>query len=60
MNDTYKVRSIGGALLVTLPQKFVRVVGLKAGDNVKIGLAGLGQGGIITVERAKPTKGKGK
>lgn len=54
MNDTYKIRSIGGALLVTIPQKIVRDLNLKAGDEVVFRRVGTSR--IISVEpRGKPT-----
>ena len=35
MNDTYRIRELGGTLVVTLPQKIVRELRLFAGDEVK-------------------------
>lgn len=55
MNDTYKIRSIGGALLVTIPQRIVRQMQLKAGDEVRIAMT---VERIITVRPAKPTSGR--
>jgi antitoxin component of MazEF toxin-antitoxin module len=54
MNETYKLRTIGGALMVTIPQKIVRQEGLRAGDEVRIAVM---VGHVITV---KPQKAKGK
>ena len=54
MNDTYKLRSVGGALMVTIPQKIARQEGLRAGDEVKIAVI---VGHVITV---KPVKPKGR
>lgn len=54
MNDTYKIRSIGGCLVVTLPQRVVRQVGLRAGDEVRI---------AVTVDRTvtiKKPRGKSR
>jgi antitoxin component of MazEF toxin-antitoxin module len=56
MNDTYKLRSVGGALMVTVPQKIARILRFNKGDDVKIGVVKIGQGGLMTVERTvKPT-----
>lgn len=57
MNDTYKVRTVGGSLMIVLPQRIVRQVGLSAGDDVKIAVA---VGHVITVKPVKMTKGKAK
>lgn len=34
MNETYKIRSLGGALVVTLPQRLVRQYALQAKDEI--------------------------
>lgn len=56
MNDTYKLRSVGGALMVTIPQKIARQEGLRAGDEVQIKVI---VGHVIAVKPVKP-KGKQK
>jgi len=60
MNDTYKIRTLGGCLVLTIPRKISEVMRLRAGDEVKIGIVNLGMGGTMTVDHAKKTKGKGK
>lgn len=58
MNDTYKIRSIGGALLVTIPQHIARQMQLEAGDEVvikAIGFADVGRPATITVKPVKPS-----
>lgn len=62
MNETYKVRSIGGSLLVVIPQRIARQMQLKAGDDVAveaIGFAGVGRPATITIKPVKP-QAKGK
>lgn len=57
MNDTYKIRSIGGSLMVVLPQKIVRDLALKAGDEVVFRRAGSSR--VVSLEPLKP-KGRSK
>lgn len=52
--NTVILRSIGGALMVTIPQKIVRQEGLQAGDEVRIAVM---VGHVITV---KPQRAKGR
>ena len=61
MNDTYKLRSVGGALMVTIPQKIARQMELRAGDEVvinAIGFHSVGRPASIIVKPVK--KGKSK
>lgn len=60
MNDTYKIRTIGGCLMLTIPRKVSEILRLQAGDEVKIGIVNAGSGGTITVDRVKKSKGKSK
>lgn len=65
MNETYKVRQIGGTLMVTIPQQVARLLLIEAGQEVSITVSGTGKrgtSGLMIVEpRAKPTtKGRGK
>lgn len=58
MNDTYKLRSVGGALMVTIPQRIARQMHLSPGDEVKIAVM---VGHAVTIKPVKPTtKGKSK
>lgn len=59
MNDTYKLRSVGGALMVTIPQHVARTLRLSRGDEVKITMANTGRNGVMVIERVKP-KGRAK
>lgn len=60
MNSSYRIRSVGGALMVTIPQYVARVLKFNKGDEVKITIANTGRGGVMVTERVKPTKGKSK
>lgn len=53
MNETYKIRNVGGSLMVVLPQKIVRDLSLKAGDEVVFRRAGSSR--VISVEPLRPT-----
>lgn len=55
MNKPYKVRSIGGALVVTIPAHILRLVPLKAGDSVTFNTIGKTEAIVIS-----PVKGKRK
>ena len=59
MNDTYKLRIVGGALMVTIPQKIVRILSLKAGDEVKLRVVSIGTGGAVSVEPQRKSKKNG-
>lgn len=56
MNETYKIRSVGGALIVTIPQHIARESGLKVGDAVVFAVTGFKKN--VVIERA-PTKRNG-
>jgi antitoxin component of MazEF toxin-antitoxin module len=58
MNETYKIRTVGGCLMLTIPRKVSEVMRLRAGDEVKIGIVNIGTGGTMTVDHVKKTKGK--
>lgn len=58
MNDTYKIRNVGGCLMVTIPRKVSEILKLKAGDDVRIHIVNVGMGGTMTIEHAKKPKGK--
>lgn len=62
MSQTYKIRSIGGALLITIPQHIVRAMELQAGDEMVIQAFDVGRKhGMITAKPVKPTaKGRSK
>lgn len=64
MNETYKIRSIGGSLLVVIPQYIARAMNLKAGDDVAVSAYDVGRRHeAVIVRPAKPkptTKGKTK
>lgn len=62
MSETYKIRSIGGALLITIPQHIVRAMELRAGDEMVIQAFDVGRKrGMITAKPVKPSgKGKGR
>lgn len=60
MNETYKIRTVGGCLMLTIPRKVSEVMRLRAGDEVKIGIVNLGSGGTITIDRVKKPTTKGK
>lgn len=60
MNETYKLRSVGGALMVTIPQYVAKVLNLSKGDEMKITIANSGRGGVIALERVQRVKGKSK
>lgn len=53
MGDTYKLRSVGGALIVTIPQHIVRFAKLKAGTLVAITC---NKYGLIQVEKQPEKK----
>lgn len=36
MNDTYKIRSVGGSLMIVVPQHIARAMNLKAGDEMTV------------------------
>jgi antitoxin component of MazEF toxin-antitoxin module len=48
MNETYRIRNVGGSLMVVLPQQIVRDMALKAGDEVIFRRAGSSR--VISVE----------
>lgn len=50
MNDTYKIRLVGGALMVVIPQAAARALSMKAGDELKVSV-GVRE---ITYERTRP------
>jgi len=54
MNDTYKVRDIGGTLVVTLPRAIARALSLKAGDRVTVHATAL----EVVIAKAKGKVGK--
>lgn len=56
MNTTYKIRSIGGSLMVVLPQEICRSVGLKAGDKVAYVVSE--RGSLIAIRPTRKAKEK--
>lgn len=58
---TYKVRSIGGTLAVTLPQSILRIVPLTSGDEVSFTVAGAGnkEGPLIVIKPERRLKRNG-
>lgn len=64
MNETYKVRQVGGTLMITVPQHVARLLLIEAGQEVAITVSGAGKRGVsglmIVEPRPKPTKGKSK
>jgi antitoxin component of MazEF toxin-antitoxin module len=60
MNETYKIRNVGGSLMVVLPQQVARVLSLKAGDDVSISIVSIGAGGDVLVKPVRPKKSKVK
>jgi antitoxin component of MazEF toxin-antitoxin module len=52
----YKVRSVGGALVVTIPAHILRLVPLKAGDTVVFNTVGKAR--AIVIEPTKRIWGK--
>jgi antitoxin component of MazEF toxin-antitoxin module len=60
MNETYKIRNVGGSLMVVLPQQVARVLSLKAGDDVSISIVSIGAGGDVLVKPVRQKKSKGK
>lgn len=60
MNETYKIRNVGGSLMVVLPQQVARVLSLKAGDEVSISIVSTGAGGDVLIKPVRLKKSKGK
>lgn len=66
MNDTYKVRQVGGTLMVTVPQHVARLLLIEAGQEVRITVSGTGKSdsrGVMWVEPLREktaTKGRRK
>jgi antitoxin component of MazEF toxin-antitoxin module len=60
MNETYKIRNVGGSLMVVLPQQVARVLSLKAGDDVSISIVSIGAGGDVLIKPVRPKKLKGR
>lgn len=63
MNETYKVRRVGGTLMVTVPQHVARVLLIEAGQEVAITVAASGKrgvSGLMIVEPQGKPSGKGK
>jgi antitoxin component of MazEF toxin-antitoxin module len=53
VNETYKLRTIGGALVVTIPRHIQRLVCIKAGDDVRFTVSASrrkGVTGLIIIE----------
>lgn len=61
-NQPYKIRSIGGGLVIALPQHIAKAMELRAGDEVVIQAFDVGyKRGMITIKPVKPTtKGKAR
>lgn len=57
MNDTYKIRTLGGALVVTLPQRLVRQYALKPKDEVALVAFDKKHIIIEILSKAKPKNG---
>jgi antitoxin component of MazEF toxin-antitoxin module len=62
MNETYKIRNVGGSLMVVLPQRIVRTMELQAGDEVTVQVEQIGyrKRGPIVITPVKPKNGARK
>jgi antitoxin component of MazEF toxin-antitoxin module len=57
MNETYKIRNVGGSLMVVLPQHIVKAMELQAGDGVVVQAFNVGyKRGTITMKPVKPKR----
>lgn len=55
MNDTYKLRTVGGALVVTIPQQIAKALRLKSGDDLWITTT---ERSVLLTKAAKPRERK--
>ena len=65
MAPTYKVRAIGGGLVVTIPRHIIKLIPIEAGDEVAFTIAPNARRGgrsfiIMEPQPKRATKGRGK
>jgi antitoxin component of MazEF toxin-antitoxin module len=60
MNERYKIRSVGGAAVVTVPQSVMRTMRLQVGDNVIFEVRKVAGEETILILPDKPLIKKGK
>jgi antitoxin component of MazEF toxin-antitoxin module len=62
MTPTYKIRAIGGGLVVTIPRHIIKLIPVKAGDEVVFTIAQNGRrdsrGLIIMEPQPGPKRGR--
>lgn len=60
MNTRYKIRAVGGAAIVTIPQAIMREMQWKVGDEVIFDVRSVAAEKTLLVLPDKPAKTKGK
>lgn len=60
MNERYKIRTVGGAAIITVPQHVMRNMRWQIGDKVIFDIRQVAGEKTLLVLPDKPTKGKAK